>query len=130
MSSNATTIILFAHGSSVAEANASVARLAAEVAQETQYPVMCAFLELAQPDLASAVADAVRQGARKVVVAPYFLTLGLHAGRDLPVLIDEQRRRFPGVEITAARSLEGSPGLAQLILDRVREILPENQISN
>jgi sirohydrochlorin ferrochelatase len=127
MASNSTAIVLFAHGSSVPEANTSVALLAEEVSREAQRPVLCAFLELAQPDLEAAVERAVGAGARRVIVVPYFLTLGLHAGRDLPRLIEQQRRRFPNVEITAARSLEGSPGLAQLIIQRVRDVLPSEE---
>jgi sirohydrochlorin ferrochelatase len=118
-----TVILLFAHGSAVEEANHRVAALAAEVSRRARCPVSCAFLEIAQPDLDAAVAESAGAGARRIVVIPYFLTMGVHVSEDLPRLIKRQEARFPGVEILAGQSLEGSPGMADLILDRVREAL-------
>ena len=119
-----TSIILFAHGSAVREANRQVACLAEEVSTLAHCPVDCAFLEQAPPDLPAAVARAVERGARRIVVIPYFLTMGVHVRNDLPRLIDRQRNLFPGVEILVGQSLGDYPGMAQLILDRVRELLP------
>ena len=118
-----TAIIVLAHGSTVPEANEEVARLAAEVSRRAQCPARCAFLEQAQPDLPAAVAEAVAAGARRIVVIPYFLTMGVHMRRDLPRLIAEQQARFPAVDFRAGQSLEGYPGMAQALLDRVEEAL-------
>lgn len=118
-----TAIILFAHGSAVDDANQQVAALAVEVARRAGCPAGCAFLEIAQPDLAAAVAGLVNAGARRIVVVPYFLTMGTHVRRDLPRLIGSQRALFPGVEILAGQPLEGSPEMAGLILQRAREAL-------
>ena len=128
MSEPSTAIIVFAHGSAVPEANGEVVRLAEEVARRAQCPARAAFLELAQPDLAAAVAEAVAAGARRIVVVPYFLTMGVHVRRDLPRLIAEQQARFPGVELRAGQSLEGYPGMADALLDRAREALPEFEL--
>lgn len=119
----ATTIIVFAHGSRLPEANASIARLAAEIARQSGIPATAAFLEIAQPDLGSCVAEAVAAGARRIVIAPAFLTVGRHATEDLPRLTREQQKIFPGVEIVCAESLEGHPALASLLLDRVSAAL-------
>ncbi len=124
MEENPTAIILFAHGSAVPEANRQVTRLAEEVSRGARCPVDCAFLEKAQPDLPAAGARAVEKGARRIVVIPYFLTMGVHVRNDLPLLIARQRALFPGVEILVGQSLQGYPGMAELILDRVREVLP------
>jgi len=123
MTDPSTTVILWAHGSAVPEANEEVARLAAEVTRRAQCPARCAFLEQAQPDLPAAVAEAVAAGARRIVVIPYFLTMGVHMRRDLPRLIAEQQARFPAVDFRAGQSLEGYPGMAQALLDRVEEAL-------
>ena len=45
--------------------------------------------------------------------------------KDLPRLIDRQRALFPKVEILAGASLESSPAMADVVLERVREALPE-----
>ena len=122
-----TAIIVFAHGSAVPEANREVARLAEEVSRQARCPARYAFLELAQPDLPAAVAEAVAAGARRIVVIPYFLTMGVHVRRDLPRLIAEQQARFPDLDIRAAPSLEGYPGMAQALLDRVEEALKRSE---
>ena len=123
MSEPSTAIIVFAHGSAVPEANGEVARLAEEVARRAQCPARSAFLEMAQPDLAAAVAECVAAGARRIVVVPYFLTMGVHVRRDLPRLIAEQQARFPGLDLRAGQSLEGYPGMAEALLDRAQEAL-------
>ena len=119
-------IIIFAHGSAVPEANEEVARLAEDVSRRARCPARSAFLEMAQPDLPAAVAEAVAAGARRIVVVPYFLTMGVHVRRDLPRLIAEQQARFPDVDLRAGQSLEGYPGMVQALLDRVRDALPES----
>lgn len=123
MSEPTTAIIVFAHGSAVPEANGEVARLAEEVARRAHCPARSAFLEQAQPDLAAAVAESVAAGARRIVVVPYFLTMGTHVRRDLPRLLAEQRARFPDVDFCAGQSLEGYPGMADVLLSRVQEAL-------
>ena len=122
-----TAIVLFAHGSAVSEANRQVAALAEEISRRAGCPAGCAFLEIAQPDLAAAVAAFAKAGVRRIVLVPYFLTMGVHVREDLPKLIEEQRARFPGVEILAGQPLEGSPGMAGLILELVRAVLPEDE---
>ncbi len=120
-----TAIVVFAHGSSVPEANQGVARLAEEVSRRAGCPASCAFLEMAQPDLGAAIAKASAAGARRIVVVPYFLVMGVHVREDLPRLLEQQRALFPKVEILVGASLESSPAMAEVVLERVREALPE-----
>jgi sirohydrochlorin ferrochelatase len=117
-------IILFAHGSRVEEANLRVRELAAQVQQAGSFEyVRAAFLELAYPDLPTAIADAIGAGQRHLIVMPYFLTMGVHLRRDLPALIARERERHPGVEIHVSDSLEGHPGLPSVILDRIHHLM-------
>ena len=126
MAEKSTAIILFAHGSAVPEANRQVALLAEEVSRLAGSPAACAFLEMAQPDLPTALAQAAGAGAQRIVVVPYFLTMGVHVCRDLPELVERQRTLLPEVEIVVGQSLEGYSGMAELIVNRLKEILPED----
>ena len=119
-----TAIILFAHGSAIAEANLEVARLAENLANRLGCSAGWGFLEIAQPNLGAAIAQAAHGGAIRVVIVPYFLTMGVHVQRDLPRLVEQQRALFPQLEILVAQPLERSPGLPDLLLDRVKEVLP------
>ena len=60
--------------------------------------VQCAYLELMVPDLASAVDALVAQGCTHIAVWPMFLGMGRHARQDLPLLLQAQRQRHPGVQ--------------------------------
>jgi sirohydrochlorin ferrochelatase len=117
-----TALIVFAHGSPVAEANQGIAALArsVETAGVADF-AMAAFLDCAEPTLGQAVDEAAGRGATRVIVMPYFLTTGLHLRRDLPRLVEEARARFPQVEVVVTGSLEGHPRMAEAIVDRVKE---------
>ncbi len=121
-------VVLFAHGSSVAEANQGVRELAERVVAAGPFRfIRAAFLEQAQPDLAAAVAEAAQAGLRQVIVIPYFLTEGLHLRRDLPRLVAAEKARFPHLDLRVGQSLEGHPLMASIVLGRVREILDPNE---
>lgn len=118
-----TAVIIFAHGSRVEQANSGVRDLARQVQDVGGFCyVRAAFLEIAQPALAAAIAEAVSAGQTRLIVIPYFLTMGIHLRRDLPELITRERRRYPGVEILVSDSLGGHPGLTSIILDRIRSL--------
>lgn len=117
-------LIIFAHGSRIETANEGVRAVARDLAKLGSFPhVQPAFLELGRPDLAGAVAALASQGAEKIVVLPYFLTLGLHLERDLPKLIAEIQQAHPGIQIRATPPLEGHPALLTALLDRARSAL-------
>ena len=116
-----TGLIVFAHGSRVESANQSVREIAARMAASRGEMVEAAFLELGQPDLAGATARLVANGASRIVVIPYFLTLGTHMQRDLPRLAQEAGRQNGGVEMHVTSPLDGHPALLEALLDRASE---------
>jgi len=116
-----TGYIVFAHGSSVESANEAVRSVAGELARAGGYgQVIAAFLEGGRPDLSSAAGELAARGVSRIVVIPYFLTLGLHLQRDLPRLIGEVRRQQPGLEIDVTQPLDGHPAMVEALLDRAR----------
>jgi len=121
---NATGYIVFAHGSSIESANQAVRSVAAEVSQRGGYPVVePAFLEGGRPDLKEAVDALAARGILRIVVIPYFLTLGLHLQRDLPRLVDALKVSHPEIEIDVTPPLDTHPALIEALLDRAKESL-------
>ena len=117
-------LVVFAHGSRVAAANEAVERVARKAADEGGFALYsAAFLELAEPTLQGAVVDLAGAGARCIVVAPYFLTMGLHLTRDFPEILNGIRTKHPGLELKAAPPLDGHPALAGILVQRAREAL-------
>ena len=118
-----TGFVVFAHGSRVESANQAVRDVTAQMAASGPHMLEAAFLELGEPDLGGATRRLVSQGAQRVVVIPYFLTLGTHMQRDLPRLASEASRANGGIEIQITAPLDGHPALLQALLDRAGEAL-------
>jgi sirohydrochlorin ferrochelatase len=118
-----TGFIVFAHGSRVESANEAVRDVAFKMAASGQHVVEPAFLELGQPDLSGATALLIARGAARIVVIPYFLTLGTHMQRDLPRLARDASHAHGDIEIQITLPLDGHPALVQALLDRAAEAL-------
>jgi sirohydrochlorin ferrochelatase len=119
-----TALVVFAHGSSVAAANEAVARVTERMAAEGGYELVeTSYLEMAQPDLPAAVERVIERGATRVIVIPYFLTLGIHLRRDLPRIVEGIASIHPGVRIDVTEPLDGHPSLVGILLDRARTAL-------
>lgn len=116
-----TGYVVFAHGSRIEPANVAVRVVAAELGRVGGFEhVEAAFLELGDPDLEGAVSRLAALGLRRIVVLPYFLTLGLHLERDLPRIVERISRRHPHLDVQLAEPLDGHPALVQILLERAR----------
>jgi sirohydrochlorin ferrochelatase len=115
-----TGVIVFAHGSRVEPANEAVRTVAAALARQAGNPnVVAAFLELGEPSLEGAADRLAAGGAKRIVVLPYFLTLGLHMERDLPTLVAKISDAHPGVEVVVTPPLDGHPALVDILAARL-----------
>ncbi len=118
---NTTGLIVFAHGSKLEAANEAVRAVSASLASSGDRMVETAFLELGTPDLPGAVRSLAARGADRIVVIPYFLTLGRHVEEDLPRIVKEISQEHPGLQIEVTPPLDGHPALLDALLDRARE---------
>jgi sirohydrochlorin ferrochelatase len=118
-----TGIIVFAHGSRIEAANQAVRSAAAELARAGDCPIVeAAFLELGRPSLEEAADLLVARGVNRVVIIPYFLTPGTHLERDLPALVARISNKHNSIQILVTASLDGHPGLVQIMAERARAI--------
>ena len=114
-------LLLIAHGSRRAEANADLDHLAAELRARGRYDaVRTSYLELAPPTIAEGGAACVAGGAGEVILLPYFLSPGVHVREDLQEALSELRAAHPGVAFTLAEHLGRHPLLTQLVEERAR----------
>jgi len=117
-----TALLLIAHGSREADANADLHHLVAQLRERgTHARVEAGFLELAEPDIDGGAARCVTPGVRRVVLVPYFLSPGVHVRRDLTAARRRLAERFPEVEFCLAEPLGGHPLLLDVVAQRVRE---------
>jgi sirohydrochlorin ferrochelatase len=118
-------LLLIAHGSRHAEANADLFHVAAAMEVRGYSVVQASFLELAEPDIDAGGALCVEHGAVRVVMLPYFLSAGTHVRDDLTAARDRLAGRFPGVDFRLAEPLGRHSLLVDVVAERVREALGE-----
>jgi sirohydrochlorin ferrochelatase len=118
-----TGIIMLSHGSRSPEAQVTVHELLEMVREKSSfYFVTGAALQFNQPDLPAALAETVAAGVDRIIVAPLFLYMGLHMKEDIPEILEEERKKYPGVEILMTRNIGADNKLAQIVLDRIGEV--------
>ena len=117
---SATAVVLAAHGSRLADANAAHDALSHRVADRLGMPVVPGYLELAEPTIAAAIESAVADGAERVLVLPYFLHPGNHTAHDIPAIVDEAREQHPEVAIELLALFGADGRLGDLLTDQVR----------
>jgi sirohydrochlorin ferrochelatase len=121
-------IVVFAHGSSVEAANAAIRAVAADMQREGGFALVeAAFLDCTEPTLAQSVQRLIERGAARILVVPYFLTLGTHLQRDLPKLVEAIAREHAGLRIAVTEPLDGHPALVQILLERVRQAIKSGE---
>jgi len=114
-------LVLVDHGSREAAANQQLESVAERLRRRLDgWIVRVAHLEIAAPSLEEALSSCVAEGAREIVVHPYFLADGRHARRDVPRQAQEAAARHPGVHVVVTPPLGLHPGLLDAVIDRVR----------
>jgi sirohydrochlorin cobaltochelatase len=119
----APAVLVVGRGSTDPDANADVVKTARLLWEGREYPLAeTAFVSLARPDVAEGLERCRRLGARRIVVARYFLFPGV-----LPDRVAEQAARYaaahPGLDVTVADVLGDCDEIAALVLERYREAL-------
>jgi sirohydrochlorin ferrochelatase len=115
-------LLLIAHGSRRAEANADLEFVAADMRRRGRFGfVQCSYLELAEPDIHAGGVKCVEAGATSVVMLPYFLSPGKHVSEDLTAARDQLAAQFPQVPFKLAAPLAGHPNLLDAVADRAAE---------
>lgn len=114
-----TALILVDHGSRFQEANdmlVDVVKVVKELSGiQRVYP---AHMELAEPSVGQAFAQAVGEGASCVIVHPYFLSPGRHSTTDIPRLVEEAAAAFPGVAHCVTAPLGIDVRIGEVVLAR------------
>ena len=116
-------VLVVGRGSTDPDANADVVKTARLLWEGRDYPLAeTAFVSLARPDVAEGLERCRRLGARRVVVARYFLFPGV-----LPDRVAEQAAQYaaahPEPDVAVAGVLGDCDELAALVLERYREAL-------
>ena len=94
-------LVLFAHGArdplwaKPFERLQTIAQLA-----QPEVTVCNAYLEFMSPDLPSVVAELVKNDCNDITIVPVFLGQGGHVLKDLPILIEQLQKSYPGLNLS------------------------------
>jgi sirohydrochlorin ferrochelatase len=113
-------IVVVAHGSRAGAANDAHRDTVAALDGRVDASVTAGFLELAEPDIPTAIADAVAAGADDVAVLPFFLYPGRHLVEDIPALVAEAGDRHAGARIRMLAGFGSDPAVMDVLVAQVR----------
>lgn len=117
-------VVLVDHGSKRNESNQLLLEVVKLFRQQSGYKIVePAHMELALPSLNDAFDRCVAQGARLVVVFPYFLGPGRHWSVDIPQLAAAAAARHEGIHHLVAAPLGLHPLIAEVISQRIHNCL-------
>lgn len=114
-------LIVLGHGSRNPAATEQFHDLIAQLRERRSEPVYPAFMELAEPSLAEAVAEAVAAGADEIVVQPCFLFDGNHIRRDIPELLAGLAAEHAAVAFRFGRPIGADTRVVDILLERAEE---------
>lgn len=119
-------LLILAHGSRRDESNKEVEQLTKMVREQSigEYDeITHAFLELAEPDMHSAVSLLVGKGAQTIMVLPYFLNSGNHVSQDIPDLIEQAKDMFPDCNFHVTKPIGMHEDMPALLLQCAKQTI-------
>nr|AAM67145.1 unknown [Arabidopsis thaliana] len=117
-------IIIVDHGSRRRESNLMLEEFVKMFKDKTGYPIVePAHMELAEPSIKDAFSLCVQQGAKRVVVSPFFLFPGRHWHTDIPSLTADAAKEFSGISYLITAPLGRHNLLLDVVNDRIQHCL-------
>ncbi len=117
-------VVVVDHGSRRAASNEMLLDVVELFRQNSPWAIVeAAHMELASPSIADAFARCVEQGAKTVVVSPWFLSPGRHWAQDIPRLTAEAASSHVGVEFLVSAPLGLHSLMTQVLQERIQHCL-------
>ena len=119
-----TGLVIVDHGSRRDESNRMLEDFVEMFRKLSDYKIVePAHMELASPSIAEAFNRCVERGARRIVIAPYFLAPGKHWNEDIPQLAAQAAQPHPHIQYMVAAPIGLHPLMCQLITSRIQHCL-------
>lgn len=116
-------LIILGHGSRASEATETLAAITAMIREKVEYGrVEFASLQLSKPPLKEVVEVMAAEGMKKIVVIPFLIAAGVHVKTDIPEELAVLGEKYPEVQMKLGRPLGADPRLAEIMVDRAREM--------
>jgi len=114
-------IILLGHGSSVPGAGQDMEKVAKILNEKYKLDMIkSCHLSRLGPNVPETLTSCVSQGAKEIIVIPYFLNLGLHIRLDIPEMLQKEATKYPDVKIIYGKHLGYDDSFADIIYKRIK----------
>jgi precorrin-8X/cobalt-precorrin-8 methylmutase len=81
--------------------------------------IKVAYLQFARPGIMEAIDECMQNGAKRVILVPYFLSAGVHVTRDIPEIVKRARSIYQHAEFIYTEQLGIHDKLIQIIMERI-----------
>ncbi|MGY8737040.1 MAG: sirohydrochlorin chelatase [bacterium] len=113
-------LLIVDHGTRSAEANLRLAAFPQQVASaRPEWRVTHAHMELAQPDMPTAIDALVAEGAVEIHIHLHFLSAGYHVRETIPELVEAARARHTQIDIRVFAPIGEDPRLVDIVIDQI-----------
>jgi sirohydrochlorin cobaltochelatase len=117
-----TAVIILGHGSRSDGNDAVVKRIVAAIRESVNGDIVeYAYLQYAQPTPDEALDSCIRQGAKKIVIVPFFMQSGMHVTKDIPTLLEKAKQKHPMLDIRVTDYVGAHPLMEQIVADLIRK---------
>lgn len=115
-------LIILGHGSRADGAADNMEKVALRLKERLDYEIVETCQMSGKGFLFPEVFDrCLKQGAAFVLVLPYFLHRGIHILLDVPRMMQEKAKEYPGVKVVLGSNLGFDEALVDIMLKRVSE---------
>lgn len=118
-----TAILFIGRGSSDVDAKLDFYKIASMLASQLHVStVECAFMGVATPTVEQGIQTCMQQGAKKIIMLPYFLFTGILMER-MAVMATNFSAEYPAVAIELASYFGYHENLQQVLLERLQQAI-------
>ena len=119
-------LLIIAHGSRKKISNIEIHQLANNILLKSNKFVMvqACFLEIAEPSISKGIELCVKNNVDEILIMPYFLAAGRHVIEDIPVIIENERKRYPNISLKTLPYLGSNPVIVDIL-----KTLAENSVN-
>src|SRR5699024_10742619 len=99
-------ILIIGHGSRSLDAQRTFEKVIDMVRQKVSHRVVeGANMELAQPDIPTAVKKMIEKDIKEIFIVPYFLYAGIHIKEDIPEIVESLSQEYNSVTFRMGRPI-------------------------
>ena len=115
-----TAVIILGHGSRGNRNDTAIKQVVDAIKMCRSYAIVeYAFLQYVRPTPDEALDRCIRQGAKEILIIPFFMQAGAHVTKDIPAFLDKARTQHPECNIRSTDYVGAHPLMTQIVMDLV-----------